>query len=242
MPDLKILRFDTLPSTQDRAVELARNGKESEWVAVTADSQTSGRGTAGKEWYSPAGCNLYFSLIMRPPESMADTAVINHSAALAVAGELSGYGIACRIKWPNDVQAGGKKICGILSSTAFDGLGGRFAVCGIGLNVNAEKFPPGLSGCATSMFIETGRRVDKEKLLSGLLAALRARLLLLFQRGFSGEVREYISLMAQLGDTYVDGAGRAVGKIEGISEKGRLLVRCSNGVEAVCLPTNNAAG
>ena len=231
---MKILRFDALPSTQDHAIELARNAEEREWSAVVADSQTKGRGTGGNEWYSPAGKNLYFSLIAWPPEDMAAPGAINHAAALAVAGTLSCYGLACRIKWPNDVQAGGKKICGILSASGLNRRGDSFVVCGVGLNVDTEEFPSGLSERATSMKIMTGQSVDKDELLMKLLAALKARFRRLFKSGFSGEVREYVSLMAQLGDTYTDGAGKAVGTIEGINEKGRLLVRSPNGVEAVC--------
>lgn len=254
----KILRFDTLPSTQDYALELARNSQDREWVAVVAGSQTKGRGTAGAQWYSPAGQNLYFSLVIRPPDTMlaqvpyqstvcprrpmSDTAVINHVAALAVVGVLSGYGLAARIKWPNDVQIGGKKICGILSSAGSDLRGDGFVVCGVGLNVNTEEFPLGLSEHATSMRIVTERVVDKDKLLLELLAALKARFRLLFESGFGGQMREYVPLMAQLGGTYTDGAGTVVGKIEGISEKGWLLVRCADGVKAVCPHNRNAVG
>lgn len=233
MPGFKIIRFETLPSTQDYAVELARSGEAGEWTAVTAGSQTKGRGTAGNEWYSPAGQNLYFSVILRPPAVRNGLAVINHAAALAVAEVLSGYGLACRIKWPNDVLAGGRKICGILSTAASDRRGNGFIVCGVGLNVDTEEFPPGLSGLATSIKLATGQSADKDGLLGKLLAALKRRLCRLFQKGFSGEVSEYVSLMAQLGDTYTDSSGKAAGKIEGISGQGWLLVRCPDGVKAV---------
>ena len=230
---MKIIRFETLPSTQDHAVELARAAEGGEWAAVVAGSQTKGRGTGGKEWYSPAGQNLYFSLIAWPPAAPADPAVLNHAAALAVAEVLAGYGVPCRIKWPNDVLAGGKKICGILATSGLNGRGDSFIVCGLGLNVDTEAFPAGLSESATSIMLLTGKSADKDELLGKLLAALERRFLLLFKNGFSGEVAEYISLMAQLGDTYTDAAGRARGKIEGITVKGWLLVRCSSGLEAV---------
>ncbi|MEK7721296.1 MAG: biotin--[acetyl-CoA-carboxylase] ligase [Elusimicrobiota bacterium] len=234
MPDSKIFRFETLPSTQDYAVKLARNAEDREWTAVAAGSQTKGRGTGGTGWYSPAGQNLYFSLTAWPPAVMADLAVINHVAALAVVEALSGYGLACRIKWPNDVQAGGKKICGILSTSGLNRRGDGFVVCGVGLNVDTQEFPAGLSELATSMKILTGQSADKEELLCKLLAALKRRFRLLFKSGFAGEVREYVSLMTQLGDAYTVGAGKVAGRIAGISEKGRLLVKYPSGVEAVC--------
>lgn len=233
MPDFKILRFGTLPSTQDHAVELAKNAEDREWTAVAAGAQTKGRGTGGNDWYSPPGQNLYFSLTAWPQEAMADPAVMNHVAALAVAEVLSGYGVACRIKWPNDLLAGGKKISGILSTSGMNCRGDSFVVCGVGLNVDTREFPPGLSGVATSMLLLTGQSPDKDELLGKLLAALRRRFLLLFRSGFAGEVREYTSLMAQLGEAYTAGAGKAAGTIAGISEKGWLLVKYSGGVEAV---------
>lgn len=233
MTGLKNLRFDSLPSTQDHAVELARNAEGREWAAVSAGAQTKGRGTGGNDWYSPPGQNLYFSLIAWPPEGMADPAVLNHAAALAVAGVLAGYGVACKIKWPNDVLAGGKKICGILSTSGTNRLGKSFVVCGVGLNVDTEAFPPALSGLATSMKLVTGRSADKEELLEKLAAELRRRFNLLFKNGFSAQLPEYVSLMTQIGDTYSAGAGKAAGTIAGISEKGWLLVKYSGGVEAV---------
>lgn len=233
MTGLNILRFDSLPSTQDRAVELARNSVGREWAAVTAGEQTKGRGTGGNDWYSPRGQNLYFSLIAWPPEGLADPAVLNHAAALAVAGVLSGYGVDCKIKWPNDLLAGGKKICGILSTSGTNKLGKSFVVCGVGLNVDTETFPPALSGLATSMKLVTGRGADKEELLEKLITELQRRFGLLFSNGFISQLPEYLSLMAQLGDAYSAGAGKAGGTIAGISEKGWLLVKYSGGVEAV---------
>ena len=233
MPDFKILRFDTLPSTQDHAVELAKSAEGREWTAVAAGSQTKGRGTGGNEWYSPAGQNLYFSLIVWPPEALAGLAVMNHAAALAVVEVLSGYGVGCRIKWPNDVLAGGRKLCGILSTSGVNRRGENFAVCGVGLNVETLEFPAGLSGLATSMKLVTGQSPDKEELLRKLVAALTRRFRLLFKSGFAGEVREYVSLMAQIGEPYKAGEGGPEGTITGISEKGWLLVKYSGGVEAV---------
>lgn len=233
MTGLNILSFDSLPSTQDRAVELARNAEGREWAAVTAGEQTKGRGTGGNDWYSPRGQNLYFSLIAWPPEGLADQAVLNHAAALAVAGVLSGYGVDCKIKWPNDLLAGGKKICGILSTSGTNRLGKSFVVCGVGLNVDTEAFPPALSGLATSMKLVTGRGAVKEELLEKLILELRRRFGLLFKNGFSAQLPEYVSLMAQLGDAYTGRGGKADGTIAGISEKGWLLVKYSGGVEAV---------
>ncbi|MBI4350270.1 MAG: biotin--[acetyl-CoA-carboxylase] ligase [Elusimicrobia bacterium] len=233
MTGLKILHFDSLPSTQDHAVELAGNAEEREWTAVVAGAQTNGRGTGGNEWYSPPGQNLYFSLIAWPPENMADPAVLNHAAALAVAEVLSGYGVACKIKWPNDVLAGGKKICGILSTSGKNERGDSFVVCGVGLNVDTEDFPPGLAGLATSVKLATARSSDKEELLEKLTAELQRRFDLLFKNGFSAQVPEYVSRMAQIGDAYPPGPGKPGGTIAGISEKGWLLVKYSGGVEAV---------
>ncbi|MFH1724334.1 MAG: biotin--[acetyl-CoA-carboxylase] ligase [Elusimicrobiota bacterium] len=232
---MKVLRFDDLGSTQDRAVEIARDAGDDAWTTVVADRQSKGRGRKGDAWHSPPGVNLYFSMIARPPDAFEDAPVVNHAAALAVARALSEHGLACAIKWPNDVLVGDRKICGILSRAGGDDKGGRYIVCGVGLNVNVKDFPPELSGRATSMLMETGRAFDREAVLESVLEALRERLELLFERGFASQVDDYLSIMAHVGESYVDAEGEALGEIEGIDRRGRLLVRRGAGSELVAV-------
>lgn len=246
MVDVNIIRFKTLESTQDSAIGIIHSsraaplrsplsGAAHDWTVVAADCQTKGRGRKGAVWYSPANVNLYFSMITRPPVSVTDVAVMNHTAALSVAHVLSDYGLVCRIKWPNDVQVNGKKICGMLSTSCTDRHGDRHVICGVGLNVNLDGFPQEFSDRATSMLLETGRSFDRDELLGVLLEAIKSRFELLFERGFAREIGNYVSSMIQLGKAYTDVEGSFLGKVEGIDEKGRLLVNNAGELKAISM-------
>ncbi len=162
------MRFDSLPSTNDLAREMAAEGAD-EGVSVVARAQTAGRGRQGREWSSPADDGLYFSVILRPEMKPADATVITFAAAVAVAETLaSDFNLAVDIKWPNDVMAGGRKISGILVETAVEGEQLLYAVLGIGVNLNQQDFPGELKETATSLLIESGRRVEPDEFLSRL--------------------------------------------------------------------------
>ncbi|NHX35941.1 MULTISPECIES: biotin--[acetyl-CoA-carboxylase] ligase [Halolamina] len=153
---------DSIGSTNERARELADEGRAD--VAVVADEQTAGRGRLDRGWSGPAG-GVYTSLLLRPDAPPAHAPVYTLAAAVAVTRAAREAGVDARIKWPNDVLAGGsgerggKKLCGIL--TEMEGEADRVAwlVAGIGVNANvdADALPEG----ATSLQIERGEPVDR---------------------------------------------------------------------------------
>src|SRR6267142_5468761 len=107
-----LLRFDSVSSTNDVARELALAGA-SEGLCVIAREQTAGRGRQGRSWSSPPGEGLYMSLILRPEIRAAESAIITLAAAVAVAETLKlDFQVSVDIKWPNDILASGRKICG----------------------------------------------------------------------------------------------------------------------------------
>ena len=172
-----IHRFASVPSTNDTARELARRGAD-HGAVVTADGQTQGRGTKGRSWHSPAGLGLYASFILRPVDSVEtrrSLPLLPLAAGLAVADAVWAVaGIEARIRWPNDVILGRKKLAGVLAEAVFEGETPRFAVLGIGINVNHVEtdFPADLRAQATSLRILSGRPADKEALLSNLCLTL----------------------------------------------------------------------
>lgn len=149
-------------STNDRAGELARAGA-GHGSAVAAGRQTAGRGRKGAAWHCPAGEGLAFSVVLRPRLPLALWPRLSLVAGLVVAIELERLGLAARVKWPNDVLVGARKVCGVLVEA-----GAGFAVVGVGLNVNVGAFPAELAGTATSLQHELGRPVDREPLLVGI--------------------------------------------------------------------------
>src|SRR5215207_8691135 len=169
-----ILRFDSLPSTNTEAARQAAHGAP-EGLCVLAREQTAGRGRRERTWVSPKDAGLYLSVVLRPTLEARLWPLITLAAALAVRDALGeACGLAADIKWPNDLLAGGKKLCGILAETA-DGARGRAVVLGVGVNLRRGSFPEEIKDTATSVEEQTGRAHDAEKLLAALTRALAAR-------------------------------------------------------------------
>jgi BirA family biotin operon repressor/biotin-[acetyl-CoA-carboxylase] ligase len=158
--------FETLDSTNVTAGELAQQNV-AEGTVVLANEQTGGKGRMDRSWFSPADLNLYFSLILRPASSRLH--YIPFLAALSVHDTLQTLGVDADVKWPNDVLVGGKKLAGILMRTSTEQNALRYAILGIGINVNIPEFPPDLARTATSIALEMGGRVGRESVLASVL-------------------------------------------------------------------------
>ena len=155
-----IRKFDTVSSTNDIAKELAENG-ESAGTVIIADSQEKGRGRLGRSFLSPEG-GLYMSVILRP-ESFEEAVSITTKAAAATAIAIEkAIGEGVFIKWVNDIYFKGKKVCGILTESVFDGAIPKYAVLGIG--VNLKTAPDEVSDIAGGI-----GEVDRDKLACSIL-------------------------------------------------------------------------
>ncbi len=167
----KVLRFESLPSTN---TELARRASEgaAEGLVILADEQTAGRGRLQRAWSSPKGAGLYFSILLRPTIAQNHWPLITLMAALAAGDALrEACGVVTDIKWPNDLLSGERKICGILAE-AIDTPAGRAVILGIGINLTENAFPPELVNVATSVSEAAGYAPDREQILTALLDAL----------------------------------------------------------------------
>ena len=166
-----ILRFDSLPSTNTEAARQAALGAP-EGLCVVAREQTAGRGRRERGWLSPKDAGLYLSVVLRPTLEARQWPLITLAAALAVCDALrEACGLASDIKWPNDLLAGGRKLCGILAETA-EGARGRAVVLGVGVNLRRGSFPEEISDTATSVEEQTGRAPDAGQLLAALTRSL----------------------------------------------------------------------
>ncbi len=170
-----ILRFDSLPSTNTEAARQAAAGVP-EGLCVVAREQTKGRGRRERVWVSPRDAGLYLSVVLRPTALAAEAwPLITLAAALAVRDALlEACALEADIKWPNDIVAGGRKLCGILAETA-ETQAGRAVILGIGVNLDDRAFPPELKETATSVASLAGDATDAETLLQSLLGALSSR-------------------------------------------------------------------
>ena len=169
--DAPVYFMESVDSTNTRLKELARQGAPHGTV-VAASGQTGGRGRLGRSFASPPG-GLYLSILWRPdfsPEKAARLSCAGALAASAVIEEVCG--ISPNIKWPNDLLLNEKKISGILTEASWQGEGGGFVIVGTGINVNTEQFPEGLKGIASSLYLETGRSWELERLAAAFIARL----------------------------------------------------------------------
>ncbi|HYP02638.1 MAG TPA: biotin--[acetyl-CoA-carboxylase] ligase [Pyrinomonadaceae bacterium] len=178
MPELfqpVILRYDSLTSTNTEAAGQAARGA-GEGLCVVAREQTRGRGRRERVWASPPGAGLYFSIVLRPRLDAQAWPLITLMAALAVRDALrEACALETDIKWPNDILAGGRKLCGILAE-AIETKTGRACILGIGINLSESAYPPELREHATSVEAATGAPPPNlETLLAALVRCLAKR-------------------------------------------------------------------
>lgn len=163
----RILKFSSIDSTNDLAKHLAAEGAP-EGTLVLAEEQTGGRGRRGRTWHSPTGANLLFSVLLRPAVQADRVFALTMILVLAAMEALKRLaGLAVRIKWPNDLYAGEKKLAGVLTEFSMTGRTVDWVVLGLGLNVT--WFPQELGAQATSVLAETGIAVSRNRLLAETL-------------------------------------------------------------------------
>ena len=170
--------IDTVDSTQD---EVQRHLQELDNLSVVAArEQTAGRGQRGNRWLARPGENLTFSLLLRPGEDGIPAIpagrqfLVSQVASLALRDLLEKEGVGVRIKWPNDIYAGDRKICGMLVENTLRGGQILASIIGIGLTVNQVRFDPRLMN-PTSMARITGRTFSPENLLEDFLSLFLSR-------------------------------------------------------------------
>jgi BirA family biotin operon repressor/biotin-[acetyl-CoA-carboxylase] ligase len=167
----KIVRYESLPSTNTEAMRFASQGA-AEGLTVIAEEQTAGRGRLQRSWSSPRGAGLYVSIVLRPLMPFEVWPLITFATALAVNDALLQVcSLKTDIKWPNDILTGERKLCGILSETTETGLG-RAVIVGIGINLTSEAFPVEIRHSATSIQESVGKLPEREAVLQSVLDGL----------------------------------------------------------------------
>lgn len=148
----KHLKFFTeTESTNEIAKKACREGK-GRGILVVADSQTGGKGRLGRSFYSPKGQGVYFSVVYELGGNEKNIDLISSAAGLAVRDTVYNmFGIDAKIKWPNDILADGKKLCGVLCEIVNENNKPKYVIVGIGVNVEKCDFPDELQYIATSV-------------------------------------------------------------------------------------------
>jgi BirA family biotin operon repressor/biotin-[acetyl-CoA-carboxylase] ligase len=227
----RVIRFlDTADSTNAVAAREAAAGA-TEGTVVVADAQTAGRGRQQREWNSPAGCNLYFSIVLRPtvpprriPQISLVAAVAVHRALADIAPAI-GFGI----KWPNDILTDdGLKVCGILCEGELETDSVRHAIAGIGLNVNARGFPPALRETAVSLRMLTGADTPRPAVLAAVLNRFEEAYTEWQAARDLTPLLPYLERHSSLANRTIEVRGtrdRAEGRVAGLTPEGELILR-----------------
>lgn len=219
---LKIIKLDTVTSTNDYARELGEKG-EREITIVSAREQTMGEGRRKRKWYSPKDKGIYMSFLLRPL-NVKEITFLPLLAAYAVVKALTSYA-DIKIKWPNDLILDGKKVGGILLKIQTTGNKDAFVVVGLGLNVNTSKqeLPPQ----ATSLFCTTQRQYQLQHIFDKIVGEF----LLWYQVFNKGATKDIIKKISKHMDTLNKKVKVLMNKkwIEGIAfsfdEQGALFLK-----------------
>ncbi|MCX7982590.1 MAG: biotin--[acetyl-CoA-carboxylase] ligase [Syntrophales bacterium] len=225
--------YRELASTNTTAYELALAGAE-EGVVVIADAQSQGRGRLNRAWHSPPGKNIYVSFILKPAMAAHQAPQLTLAAGVAVAEVVSQY---CpgrvQIKWPNDIQVGGRKISGILSEVKAHASYVDFIILGIGINVNMDRedFPPELHHTATSLKMETKKDSCRLTLLSELFFAWDKWYETILKNGFKSIKDPFLSYAPIIGKMIQVTFRHEVlrGQVIDIDDQGTLWIKNERG-------------
>ncbi len=219
--------FDEIDSTNTKAKELAEQGYPS-GTLIVADRQIAGRGRRGRSWDSPAGIGIFMTLLLKPDINPNNASMLTLVTALATAQAISDVtGAEAKIKWPNDIVINGKKVCGILTemSAQFDYI--NHIVIGIGINVHNESFPEEIRETASSLLLESGKRIHRADLIARFLERFEAGYAIFLQtEDLEGLMKDYNALLVNIQKQVriLDPKEPFEGKAIGITKRGELIV------------------
>jgi len=214
----KIIRFKDVSSTQDTAKRFLKSNEE---VAITSLRQTHGKGRQGKSWFSPFG-GLYLSLLLFPRARVTSIPLL---ASLTVVKVLENYDFSkLTIRWPNDVLLNHRKICGIICEQCE-----KAVICGIGLNVNIDKFTIKLDS-ATSLKIESGHDFDINEVLNQVIGTFNPLYNELQNEGL--RIKEVLHYIGGIGESVelITAQTRIKGTVYDIDDDWALLLRDDSGM------------
>jgi BirA family transcriptional regulator, biotin operon repressor / biotin---[acetyl-CoA-carboxylase] ligase len=196
-------------------------------TVVVADRQTAGVGRFGRRWLTPPGGNIACSIFLVP--DLPQLKALPIVTAVALVDVMSrGCDLECQIKWPNDVQAGGKKLAGILIESALAGEQPRFAISGFGINVNYDtRAEPEIATTATSLMAGTGREHEREWVLAACLNAFEA----LYEAPPGDVLERWRAYLNTLGRRIRVAIGDITeeGRAEDVEDDGSLILRRDDG-------------
>ena len=223
----EICYFDVTDSTNTQAKSLGE-GDAPNGTLVVAGKQESGRGRRGRSFESPAGTGIFMTLLLRPEIEPQNASMLTLVSALAVAKGIEHMvDLPVQIKWPNDIVINGKKVCGILTEMSAQMDYVNYIVIGIGINVGNEEFPEEIKDVATSIYLESGKHVNRAMLIEKIWEEFEDYYELYEKtQDLSSLVKEYDSYLVNRGQKVrvLDSKEPYEGKAMGITDRGELIV------------------
>lgn len=231
----KIISFKEIDSTNLEAKRLAAAGAETGTV-ITAERQINGRGRLGRSWASPLNDGLYFSIIVKEEISPDAAAQMTVTAGYCVCVALRALtGLDVKIKWPNDIIYGSKKLCGILTEMSSQGEKLDYAVIGIGINVSNKAFDEDISRKATSLYLESGTEFSKTDVLNAVLKEIDKHYADICNGLSDDVIKPYADLCATVGRNVK--VMRSGAELEGIAtavnKSGELVINADGSILTV---------
>ncbi|PKN13483.1 MAG: biotin--[acetyl-CoA-carboxylase] ligase [Deltaproteobacteria bacterium HGW-Deltaproteobacteria-4] len=228
----EIVYFAETDSTNHRAALLAEGGAR-DGTVIVAEAQSAGKGRLGRRWISPAGVNLYLSIILRPAIAPRSAPLLTFLSSLATARTIElETGLRPTVKWPNDVLLGGCKVAGLLNEMNAETERVNYVILGIGVNLNMtqEQFPDDLRYPATSLALALQHPVDRVRFCRRLLSEIDI-LYRDYPTGQEAILSGWLTYFDLLDKkvTIEEPSRSIVGIITGIAADGALLLSLENG-------------
>ena len=226
-----ILYFETLNSTQTYLKEhfLTLDDK----TVVIAEEQTAGRGRFDRKWISQPG-GLYFSILLKPHKTDF-LANLTQLMALSVCQAAEKHGIQPNLKWPNDVQINGKKLCGILSETIAQN--GRITCLVLGAGINVDQKDLSHIGQPAVSLHELGLNINKQDFLQEILDLFLLGYPAVLAEGFCTIRSTYLERFPFIGKQIAvkNGNSALTGIVHDLSPRGTLLLQTSSGQQEILI-------
>lgn len=227
-----VYAYESITSTQEVAKQLSVEGAK-EGTVVVAEEQTKGRGRMNRPWNSKKSDGIYFSLILKPKISIQEAPQLTLLAAVGIVRAIKKVtDIDCHIKWPNDVLLNGRKLVGILTELQAEADQIHSVIIGVGINVNQKRFPKELEKIATSLYLQTNKKIERVQVLQAVLEELEELYKDYIQYGFD--------VVKMLWESYAISIGKEIhahtlrgtitGIAKGITNQGVLLLEDANGI------------
>jgi BirA family biotin operon repressor/biotin-[acetyl-CoA-carboxylase] ligase len=223
----EVCSFDEIDSTNNEAKRQAEIGAP-HGLLVISEVQTAGRGRMGRPWSSPAGSGIWMSLLLRPSLAPIQASGLTLVMALAIREAIVTLtGAECRIKWPNDIVADGKKVCGILTEMSAEPDRINHVVIGVGINVTDDSFPEEIRDRAISIWQVCGQKIQRAELVAEILKTFERFYEQYLQSGdMSTLLDAYNAALINCGQTVrvLDPKGEYEAVARGIIPSGALIV------------------